>query len=253
MAYAVKTDTFEGPFDLLLYLVSRQRVDIASISLAEITDQYLAEISRMKHLDLDVASDFLLVASTLLELKALSLIPHTSDEPVDERIEELSPDEARRLLIDKLITYKMYKNASAELDARRELSARMHSRTAGPDEDLLGGIPDYVSGISAQKLAYIAASVLGKREYSLLDREHIAKSPIPVEIYVRSIASRIARAHRLTLRDLLKSDDPVEIKVVTFLAVLEMYKQGMIDAQQQELFGDIEIIQKDVPKERDHA
>lgn len=243
MAYAVKTDTFEGPFDLLLYLVSRQKVDIASISLSEIADQYLIEISRMRHLDLDVASDFLLVASTLLELKALSLIPHHEDDEMEAEIEDLSAEEARQILIEKLITYKMYKNASAALSARFMWAGSMHGREAGPDQDLLTGIPDYVSGVSPQKLAFIAASVLGRREYSLLDRDHIAKAPIPVEVYVRGIASRIARAHNLKLSDLLKSDDPIEVKVVTFLAVLEMYKQGMIDARQDELFGDIHITQ----------
>ena len=106
MSYRVRIENFEGPFDLLLYLVSRQKVDIGSISISEIADQYLAEIERMRRLDLDVASDFLLVAATLLEIKAQSLIPHDRDE-TDDDIAELAPSEARELLVARLVTYKV--------------------------------------------------------------------------------------------------------------------------------------------------
>ena len=95
MSYRVRIESFEGPFDLLLYLVSRQKVSIGSISLSEITDQYLSEVQRMRNVDLDVASDFLLVASTLLEIKAASLIPHEESEKLDEEFDEISPDEMR--------------------------------------------------------------------------------------------------------------------------------------------------------------
>ena len=105
MSYHVKTNNFEGPFDILLYLVSRQRVDIGTIAVAEIADQYLEEIAKLENLDLDVASDFLLVASTLLELKAASLVPRDRDE-TDEEIADLAPSEARELLIARLLEYK---------------------------------------------------------------------------------------------------------------------------------------------------
>ena len=100
MSYRVRTESFEGPFDLLLYLVGRQRVDIGSISVNDIVNQYLDEIERMRALDLDVASDFLLVASTLLEIKAQSLIPAETDE-TDEDLTELTPSQARDMLVEK--------------------------------------------------------------------------------------------------------------------------------------------------------
>lgn len=103
MSYRVRIESFEGPFDLLLYLVSRQKVSIGSISLSEITDQYLSEVQRMRNVDLDVASDFLLVASTLLEIKAASLIPHEESEKLDEEFDEISPDEMRDALVDHLL------------------------------------------------------------------------------------------------------------------------------------------------------
>ena len=107
MSYKVRIDSFEGPFDLLLYLVSRQKVDIGAISITQIADQYLAEVGRMDNLDLDVASDFLLVASTLLEIKAESLIPRDRDA-VDDDIAELAPSEARDMLVDRLLAYKQF-------------------------------------------------------------------------------------------------------------------------------------------------
>ena len=96
MSYRVRTDSFEGPFDLLLYLVSRQKVDIGAINITQIADQYLAEVGRMQNLDLDVASDFLLVASTLLEIKAQSLLPREHIE-VEDDIAELAPSEVEEL------------------------------------------------------------------------------------------------------------------------------------------------------------
>ena len=105
MAYRVKIESFEGPFDLLLYLVSRNKVDVGTISITEIADQYLSEISKMKTLDLDVASDFLLTAATLLKIKAESLLPRDV-QPIDEDVQDLAPADAREMLIDKLITYK---------------------------------------------------------------------------------------------------------------------------------------------------
>ena len=104
MSYRVRIESFEGPFDLLLYLVNRQKVDIGSISITEITDQYLAEVQRMSRVDLDVASDFLLVAATLLEIKAASLIPSENEEEVQE-YEDLSPYEMRDMLVAHSVSY----------------------------------------------------------------------------------------------------------------------------------------------------
>ena len=130
MSYKVRIDSFEGPFDLLLYLVSRQKVDIGAISITEIADQYLAEVSRMETLDLDVASDFLLVASTLLEIKAQSLIPRERDE-LDDDLAELAPSEARDMLVERLMEYKKFKNAAAVLHNRFIAEGRMHTRPFG--------------------------------------------------------------------------------------------------------------------------
>lgn len=240
MAYKVRIESFEGPFDLLLYLVSRQKVDIGAISITEIADQYLSEVARMESLDLDVASDFLLVASTLLEIKAQSLIPRERDE-LDEDIADLAPSEARDMLVDRLMEYKKYKNAAAALHGRFLAEGRMHGRPFGPDPDFLGLMPDFLSDISLDALAFQAAFALARREVFLLESEHIAAKPIPVEVHVRAIHQRIRSRKHLMFSDLVSASTPKEVAVVTFLALLELYKRMMVCLRQDSAFGDIAI------------
>ena len=240
MSYRVRTDNFEGPFDILLYLVSRQRVDIGSISIAEIADQYLDEIAHVRVVDLDVASDFLLVASTLLEIKAESLLPRETDA-TDEEIAELAPSEARDLLVARLVEYKKFKNAAAMLEGRERAQARLHSRPFGVPAEFSGLMPDFLRDVSLDSLACVAAEVYGRREAALLEAEHIAAKPIPVEVHVRALHARIMNKKHLRFSQLVDADTPAPIVVVTFLAVLELYKRSMVRVRQDEQFGDIQI------------
>ncbi|MEA5019398.1 MAG: segregation/condensation protein A [Gordonibacter sp.] len=240
MSYKVRIDSFEGPFDLLLYLVSRQKVDIGAISITQIADQYLVEMSRMDNLDLDVASDFLLVASTLLEIKAESLIPRERDA-VDEELAELAPSEARDILVERLLAYKQYKNAASTLQSRFVAEGRMHARPFGPDACFLGLMPDYLKNVTLDGLALLASSAYARREVFLLESEHIAAKPIPVEVHVRAIHARIRNKKHLSFSELVDDRTPLPVVVVTFLAVLELYKRAMVKIEQLEQFGDIDI------------
>lgn len=241
MSYRVKTNSFEGPFDVLLNLVSRKQVDIGSISIAQITDQYLDEIRYMSMVDLNIASDFLLVASTLLELKAASLVPEDQDQ-TEEEIEDLGPNEARELLIERLLEYKKFKNAASMLSSREESQSRQHARPFGPPADLMQGVvKDFLSGVSLERFAQLAAQVLSRRDAALLESEHIAAKPIPVEVHVRSLHYRIMNSKHLKLSEVLEDDAPIPIRVVTFLAILELYKRSMITIEQDEVFGDIDL------------
>lgn len=239
MAYHVRTESFEGPFDLLLYLVSRQKVDIGTVSVAEIADQYLAEVSRMQSLDLDVASDFLLVASTLLEIKAHSLLPHETSE-LENELAELEPSEARDLLIGRLVEYKQFKSAAASLEARLDLESHYHGRPFGPDEEYLQVMPDFLRGITLDDLAMTAVAALARREMFLLESEHIAAKPIPVERYVRSLYERVRNEKTVQFSALCGSKKP-QLVVVNLLAVLELYKRSIVKISQKKAFGDIRI------------
>ena len=245
MSYRVQTQAFSGPFDLLLQLVSRQRVDIGAISISEVADQYLAEVERMGELDLDVASDFVLVASTLLDIKAASLVPEDapvrSDDEDEDDLADLSADEAREVLIARLIGYKQFRNAAAALGSRMEAQARMHPRTAGPDPEFLNTMPDYLEGITLRGLAVICADLDSRREGFLLEAEHIAPKRLPVALTVASV-DRVTRAHpHTTFDDLLDGDSTPEQVVVTFLAILQLYKLGSVRLTQNDNFETIDI------------
>lgn len=240
MAWKVRTESFEGPFDLLLHLVSRQKLDIGSLSISHIADQYLAEVSRMEHLDLDVASDFLLVASTLLALKAESLLPRKRDDWENE-LEELSPSEAREILVNRLYVYKQFKNAAAALDERMQQQNRMHARVFGPDAEELQVNPDYLAGVTLDVLGVLAAKALARHDTALLESDHIAQRTVPLEVQVRSLYERLRQEKTLRFSQIAPESASTQQRVVAFLALLELYKRGMIDVQQSRLFGEIEL------------
>ena len=240
MPYTVKTDVFEGPFDLLLYLVSRQKVDVSAISIADVSDQYLEHIDRMTDLDLDVASDFLLVAATLLEIKAASLLPKEEAYFGDE-LDDLSPDEARDILVARLVAYKQFKNAASELSARMEAEDRMHPRQAGLEPEFLGLMPDYLEGMTLRGLAVVCADLIHRREVFLLEAEHVAAMPISLELHAESVRRRLQRDGSARFSELVGDGADSELVVVTLLAVLELYKRGFVEVRQDELFGDIVV------------
>ena len=250
MSYRVSTQVYSGPFDLLLQLVTRQKVDIGAISISEVAEQYLAEVERIEALDLDVASDFLLVAATLLDIKAASLVPQETpsksvdDDEDDEDLEELSAldgDALREVLIQRLIAYKQFKGAAAALGARMQAESRMHPRVAGPDPDFLGLMPDYLAGITLRGLAVICADLDGKRQTFLLEAEHVAPHRVPLDLTVASV-DRFTMAHQTcTFLELLDGDATTEQLVVTFLAMLELAKRGSLTLRQDKIFGTIQI------------
>ena len=248
MSYKVNTATYSGPFDLLLQLVSRQKVAIGSISISEVADQYLAEVNAMEELDLDVASDFVLVASTLLDMKAHALVPQDvslkssyDEDEYDDELDGLSPDEAREVLIARLIAYKQFRNAGAALGSRMEAETYMFPRSVGPDPDFLNLMPDYLEGITLRSLAVICADIDSKRETFLLEAEHVAPKRLPVALTVASVDRLTRSKGKVTFSELLDGQDTPEIVVANFLAVLELFKRGLVRVQQDVIFGEIEI------------
>ena len=249
MSYKVRTQAFSGPFDLLLQLVTRQKVTIGSISIAEVANQYLEEVERMRDLDLDVASDFVLVASTLLDIKAASLVPA---EPArraaaddaddgDDDLADMDPEEAREVLIARLIAYKQFRGAAAALAARSEAEARMHPRMVGADPEFLGLMPDYLEGISLRSLAVICADIDSKRETFLLESEHIAPKRLPVALTIASVDRLVRSRRHVTFTELVGEDSTPEVVVANFLAILELFKRGLVRVSQSEIFGEIDV------------
>lgn len=246
MSYKVRTQAFSGPFDLLLQLVTRQKVTIGSISIAEVANQYLEEVERMRDLDLDVASDFVLVASTLLDIKAASLVPaeparRAAADDADDDLADMDPEEAREVLIARLIAYKQFRGAAAALAARSEAEARMHPRMVGADPEFLGLMPDYLEGISLRSLAVICADIDSKRETFLLESEHIAPKRLPVALTIASVDRLVRSRRHVTFTELVGEDSTPEVVVANFLAILELFKRGLVRVSQSEIFGEIDV------------
>ena len=203
----------------------------------------------MGELDLDVASDFVLVASTLLDMKAAALVPDEPQRPrgVDDEDDDeddlasLSPDEAREVLIARLIAYKQFRNAAAALGSRMEAESLMEPRTAGPEPEFMGLMPDYLEGITLRSLAVICADLDSRRQGFLLEAEHIAPKRLPIALTVASV-DRVTRAHPLvSFSELLDGDLRPETLVATFLAILELEKRGSVVLTQERTFGEIDV------------
>jgi len=233
MSYNVKTADFEGPFQLLLHLVSQRKVDIGNISITEVASQYLEYLGDMKNLDMDVASDFIEVAASLLAIKASSLLPNVSDFEFDpEEFEDIEPEQAREILISRLIAYKQFRNAAAALSSRRENEGRMHARQAGLEAPFLSVLPDYLDGVNLENLALICATLAARREEFLMEARHIAARPIPIESRLEEISELLSFSKKLAFSELLGGRRDATMVVVSFLAILELFHRGMIDIEQ---------------------
>ncbi|MCL2680461.1 MAG: segregation/condensation protein A [Coriobacteriia bacterium] len=236
----IQTDYFQGPFDLLLHLVSRQKLDVGVISVSEIADQYLTHIEQMKELDLEVASEFLLLAATLLDIKALALLPRDEHYSGDD-LDDLTPDEMRDVLIARLIAYKQYKNIATVLETRAQAEGHMHPRQAGLEPEFLRPLPDYLEGVTLHTLALMCAELEFRKETFLLEAEHIASVPISLAEYAEGVRTMLAKNKRLNFEQLLPTNADPEVVVVTFLAVLELYKHGAIDLAQDDSCSSLTI------------
>src|SRR4029079_4834002 len=178
MVLDVHTSVYEGPFDLLLHLILKQEVDLWEVSLSGIIDQYLTELDRMESLDLDVATEFLLIAATLVELKARRLLPGLDDAELDE---ELLRFEERDLLLARLLECKTFKDAALTLDTLARRASRSVPRLAGPEEPSRWLVPDPLERIRPAALRAAALRMLAAKPEPTVDTEHIA----PVRASVR--------------------------------------------------------------------
>jgi segregation and condensation protein A len=239
MGYEVSTPVYEGPFDLLLHLILREQVDIHEVSLAAIVDAYLAEIERLQALDLDLATEFLLIAATLVELKARRLLPGRDDVDLDE---ELSLWEERDLLLARLLECKMFKDAAMVLNELAVAADRSVARTAGPDERFAELMPDLMEGVTAQRLHAALVRALTPKPVPRVDLFHVTPITVTVADAVAELADELPRVGRITFAALTAElVDRIDV-IVRFLAVLELFKQGYVDLDQVDRFGDLTVV-----------
>ncbi len=237
MDYVVRTEVFEGPFDLLLHLIARQQVDIWQVSLSRITEEYLAEIKRIQELNLEVATEFLVVAATLLELKAARLLPSADGE--DDEVQALL--EERDLLFARLLQYRAYKQVAELFGARLHQQAAYVPRRVGA-EDLLERIaPNLLTGVRPEDLVRLAAAAFTPAPAPEVNTTHIAPPRLTVSEAVTELAARLRDQGPTTFESLLGRDTPAIDVVIGFLALLELYKRSLIELEQSATFGAITV------------
>jgi segregation and condensation protein A len=240
VSYAVQTDVYEGPFDILLHLILRDEVDLYEISLSRIVDGFLAHMEEVAAaLDLELTTEFLVIAATLVDLKARRLLPGPVDVEVDE---ELALFEQRDLLLARLIEAKTFRDAGHALERMAQVASRSWARTAGLEERYLALAPDLLAGVTTADVhaAWLRVSSPAPPPPRVV-LDHVAPIRVSMEEAVEDLMARLPGAGQLTFRALTEGlGDRIEV-IVRFLAVLELYKQGLIEIGQAVTFGDLEV------------
>lgn len=233
MAYSIKLQIFEGPLDLLLHLIDRSKIDIRDIPLSSVTEQYMEYLALMETLDLEVASGFLVMAATLMDIKAKTLLPRPEAAASDE------PD-PREELVSRLLEYKCFKEAASGL---RVLEARQALRYARPFPGYIPDWPslDFLGGITIQDVARALRDALGDIEE---EWTHIPPEEVNYRSKMREVVLRLSRnPGRVSLfRDLLKEGSGRLEVIVTFLVVLELARLKRVIISQPSPFGEIEMV-----------
>ena len=239
MPYEVQTPVYEGPFDLLLHLVLSSQVDVYEISLSAIVDAFVTELDRLKGvLDLEMATEFVLVAATLIELKTRGLLPGRDDVELDE---ELAIWEQRDLLLARLLECKTFKDASVELARLAGLAERSIPRRVGMEERFADLAPDLLAGLTAEKLREAFLRAVAPKPLVRVDLDHVVTVKMSVAEAVEELIDELSRVGQITFRRLTQDlVERIDI-IVRFLAVLELYKQGVIELTQHDTFGSLEI------------
>lgn len=236
-SYHVTVGVFEGPFDLLLHLIARRKLDIYEVPLADITDEYLEVLRGLDVVDLEPATDFLVIAATLLELKAARLLPGEEGD-VDEGVLE-----ARDLLYARLLEYRTFKRAAAWLRGRLAAHADYVPRTAGLDEHLAALHPPVELAISGADLARIAARAFADARMQHVDLTHVQPARLTVREAAASVLDELeASSGRLSFAELTAGCRHVAEVVAHFLAVLELYKHGHVDLEQATHLGVLTVV-----------
>jgi segregation and condensation protein A len=235
-AFEVHLDVFEGPFDLLLGLISKHKLDITEVALSQVTDEFITYIrQRSGGWDLDQVSYFLVVAATLLDLKAARLLP--SGEVEDE--EDLALLEARDLLFARLLQYRAYKEVSAIFAAMFAAESRRYPRAVGPEPRFAALLPEVLLGLGPQQFAELAGRALTPRPPAVVSVAHLHSPTVSVREQVAILRDRLRRSGTATFRS-LTADCTATVEIVArFLALLDLFRDGCIAFEQVTALGDL--------------
>ncbi|MFL6100724.1 MAG: segregation and condensation protein A [Actinomycetales bacterium] len=239
--FEVHLDVFEGPFDLLLGLISKHKLDITEVALAKVTDEFIGWIKAYRDVngedwDLAKASEFLVVAATLLDLKAARLLP-SADEPDED---DLALIEARDLLFARLLQYRAFKGIAAVFEQRMADRARRMPRQVGLEPRLAGLLPELVFGITPEQVAALAGIAMTPRPEVGVGLDHLHAPAVSVREQAAIVVERLRHSGTVSFRSLV-ADSEIAVVVARFLALLELYREGAVAFDQVTALGELSI------------
>jgi segregation and condensation protein A len=236
--FTVRLSNFEGPFDLLLQLIGRHKLDVTEIALSVVTDEFIAHLHDLSdELHLDQASEFLVVAATLLDLKAARLLPAADVEDPDD----LDVLEARDLLFARLLQYRAYKQAAAFLRTREAEAARRYARDAGLEPRFAELLPEVLLGVTPEQFAALAFEALTPKPPPTVSVTHLHAPAVSVTEQLVIVRSRVAEAGTATFRSLSRDCAHTLEVVARFLALLELYRQQLVTFDQATPLGELYV------------
>jgi segregation and condensation protein A len=236
--FTVKLTNFEGPFDLLLQLIGKHKLDVTEIALSKVTDEFIAHLRALgSELDLDQASEFLVVASTLLDLKAARLLP-AADVDDEEDLELL---EARDLLFARLLQYKAYKQAARFLREREAEAARRFPREAPLEPRFADLVPEVLLDLTPEQFAALAARALAPKAPEVVGVSHLHAPAVSVSEQLLVVRNHLVRSGTASFRALTADCGHTNEVVARFLALLELYRQQRVVFEQLTPLGELHV------------
>ncbi|MET9478626.1 ScpA family protein, partial [Streptomyces sp. NPDC002922] len=236
--FTVRLANFEGPFDLLLQLISKHKLDVTEVALSKVTDEFMAHIRAMGvDWDLDQTTEFLVVAATLLDLKAARLLPAAEVE--DEA--DLALLEARDLLFARLLQYRAYKRIAEIFSARLESEGRRFPRTVGLEPHHAELLPEVVISIGAEGFARLAVKAMQPKPKPQVYVDHIHAPLVSVREQAEIVVARLREAGEITFRALTEDAPDTLTVVARFLALLELYREKAVTLDQEEALGELMV------------
>ena len=239
--FSVHLDNFDGPFDLLLQLISRHKMDITEVSLSVVTDEFISYIRALEVSGegwrLDQATEFLVIAATLLDLKAARLLP--SGEVEDE--EDLALLEARDILFARLLQYRAFKEIAATFALRIEAADKSFPRVVALDPALAALLPEVLIGVGAARFAAIAERVLTPKVPPVVALSHLHTALVSVTEESKNVVEALRRSRTMSFRSLCSDADSTLVIVARFLALLDLYRQGNLRFEQVIALGELQI------------
>jgi segregation and condensation protein A len=222
--FRVRLDNFEGPFDLLLSLISRRQLDVTEVALSQVTDEFISYLDGMPTWDLGKATEFLVVAATLLDLKTARLLPGAE---VDDE-EDLALLEARDLLFARLLQYRAYKLAAGHLGQLERTQAGRHGRAAELEPCFAGLLPEVLITVDPLRFAAIAAQAMAPKAVPIVSTDHLYTPQVSVREQMGILRDRLRRSGAATFRALVGDCSTTTEVVARFLGLLELYRDGWV-------------------------